>query len=263
MNKRVNTSCFYILLIAAPALCQAGPHAPAAGQPGSTAVGMNDPRLVAWATGWQDYSVGTGCIETWQTPAKALGNASGAIEDIVCLGNGGRITLSFDQPIIDGSDWDFAVFENGITDDFLELAYVEVSSNGIDFFRFPNDSLTADPVDGFGSIDPTNIDGFGGKYRREYGTPFDLGQLSDVSPLLDVNNVRFVRIVDIIGDGSYFDTSGDAIYDPHPTAGSGGFDLEAVGVMRVIPEPGGFVLCVSAAASLLICSRRRNRRGRN
>ena len=230
---------FFTALLAV-ALCagvsRAGPYAPAAGQAGSTALDKGDSAFVGWATGWFDYVVGTECVATWQTPAKALGAATGDNLDIVCLGNGGEITLAFGNPIVDGPGPDLAVFENGVEDTFLELAYVEVSSNGNDFFRFPNRSLTPDPVTRFGAVDPTNVSGLAGKYRQGFGTPFDLGTLSDVSPLLDVNNVGFVRIQDVVGDGTYRDTSGSAIYDPHPTILSGGFDLEAVGVLNAMPD---------------------------
>jgi len=57
--------------------------------------------------------------------------------------------------------------------------------------------------------------------------------LKNTSGLLDTDNVGWVRIVDIVGDGSYFDTSGDIIYDPYPTTGSAGFDLDAIGVLNM------------------------------
>jgi len=125
------------------------------------------------------------------------------------------------------------VFENSFSDTFLELGYVEVSSDGVNFFRFGNDSLTESPVGGFGAVDPTDIGGFAGKYRQGYGTPFDLALLIDTSGLLDTNNVKWVRIVDIVGDGGCLDTSGDVIYDPYPTMGSAGFDLDAIGVLNM------------------------------
>lgn len=216
----------------------AGPYPPAAGQPGSCAVDKDDPNIVSWADGWDpnSYQVGSGCIEQWQTPEKALGKATDDVYDIVCLGDGGQITLTFSGGIGDGPGNDLVVFENAVTDTFLELAYVEASSDGLNFFRFPNDSLTAEPVGPFGPVDPTNVDGLASKYRCGFGTGFDLEVLRGVSLQLDVNNVRYVRIIDIIGDGSYIDTSGDVIYDPHLTsgvAGAAGFDLDAIGVCNM------------------------------
>lgn len=246
------TGVLLILLTAVPGAL-AGPYAPAAGEVGSTALYMNDTEFTAWATGWTNYLPGAEVDSIWQTPEKALGKAAGTSSDILSLGRGGRITLTFDSPIADGAGWDFAVFENSFSDTFLELAYVEVSSNGIDFFRFQNDSLTSTPVNGFGSVDPTDINGLAGKYRLAYGTPFDLADLDGLSPLLDVSCICWVRILDIVGDGTYTDSSGDIIYDPYPTTGTAGFDLEAIGVLNSasVPIPGALILFGSGVALLL------------
>ena len=231
----------------------AGPYAPAAGQPGSTAIYKDDPSFVEWATGWVNYNPGTEVDEKWQTPEKALGKAEGTSYDVVSLGRGGEITMTFDVPIANGEGWDFAVFENSFNDTFLELGYVEVSSDGVHFFRFDNDSLTPSPVGGFGSVDPTDVDGLAGKYKQGYGTPFDLAELAGVSPMLDINNVGYVKILDIVGDGTYFDTSGDVIYDPYPTTGSAGFDLDAIGVIHTaaVPIPGAVWLLGSGLVGLI------------
>lgn len=177
------------------------------------------------------------------------------------LGDGGSITLVFDPPIGNGPGFDFAVFENSFSDTFLELAFVEVSSDGIHFTRFPNYSLTPAPVGGFGIMDARMIYGLAGKYRLGFGTPFDLQELADAFhwalskpvwegphsaefsqqyrdalvttfPFLDLNNVRYVRIIDIIGDGSALDAEGFSIYDPHPTLITAGFDLSGVAVLN-------------------------------
>ncbi|WP_020475027.1 DUF4465 domain-containing protein [Zavarzinella formosa] len=217
-----------------------GPYAPAAGLPGSTALSKDDTAFVGWATGYQNYVVGPNVSASFQTPLKALGKATGSTTDIVSLGDGGTITLTFDRPIANGPGADFATFENSFNDTFLELGFVEVSSDGSHFVRFPNHSLTPNPVGGFGAVDPTNIDGYIGKYRVGYGTPFDLEELDGVDPLLDVNSVKYVRIVDITGNGSVLDTSGHPIYDPYPTSGSGGIDLEAIGVLNYRPQTAHF-----------------------
>jgi len=231
----------------------AGPYAPAAGTAGSTAIHMNDAALMGWATGYENYNIGTHVDAGWQTPELALGQAVGDSYDIVSLGRGGEITLTFDTAIADGDCWDFAVFENSFNDTFLELGYVEVSSNGADFFRFDNNSLTSSPVGGFGSVDPTDIYGLGGKYRQGYGTPFDLNELAGINPLLDVDNIGYVKIVDIVGDGTYQDAYGSVIYDPYPTVGSAGFDLDAIGVMNqaAVPIPGAVWLLCSGLVALI------------
>ncbi len=210
----------------------AGPYAPAAGEVGSDAIGIDDSQIVAWATRVVDYSPGTDVDVEFQTPAKALGPAVAGVLDTVSLGRGGQLTLAFNKPIRDGLGADFAVFENAATDNFLELGFVEVSSNGTDFFRFDNDSLTPSAVGAFGEVDPTNIHNLAGKYRAGFATPFDLAELDGVSPLLDVTSVMHVRLIDIVGDGSVLDTSGDAIFDPFPTTGSAGIDIESVAVIH-------------------------------
>ncbi len=207
-------------------------YAPAAGQSNSTAIHMDSPAFVGWASGYTNYFVGTDCAAEWQVPTNALGKAQGNSYDIVSLGRGGEITLSFDGGIQDGPGADFAVFENSFSDTFLELGWVEVSSDGSHFFRFDNHSEVPAPVGGFGSLSTTNITGFAGKYKQGYGSPFDLAELAGVSSNLDISDVRYVKLVDIVGDGSATDTFGSVIYDPYPTSGSAGFDLDAIGVIN-------------------------------
>ncbi|MGI9445403.1 MAG: DUF4465 domain-containing protein [Rubripirellula sp.] len=210
----------------------AGPYAPAAGQLGSTAIAHDDPAIIGWATGYENYQPGSDVDLAFQVPENAIGQAEGTISDAVTLGRSGQITLSFSTPIRNGFGSDFAVFENSFSDTFLELAYVEVSSDGSNFFRFENDSLTPSPVAAFGEVDPTNVHNLAGKYRRGQGTPFDLDDLRGISPLLNTAAVTHVRVVDVVGDGTALDTSGDVIYDPSPTLGSAGFDLDGVGVLN-------------------------------
>ena len=233
----------------------AGPYPPAAGQSGSTALFVDDPNFRGWATGYLEYHPGDFNSynqeepNKWQQPLYGLGKPEG-VADVrdypelaptngwrVCsLGAGGWITLSFAAGIGERPGWDFAVFENSLNDNFLELAYVEVSSDGQNFYRFDNVSLTDHLVPWFDplqiGVNPTDIDGLAGKYRVLFGTPFDLAELRGRFPQLDVNNVKFVRIVDIVGDGTCHDTQGRPIYDPEPTLGSAGFDLDGVGVLH-------------------------------
>lgn len=226
-------SCaFFLAVVSLSAPGMAGPYPPSAGEPGSTAVHMEDPAFVAWATGWEDYHPGPEVDVTFQTPEQTVGKAAGNSSNVVSLGRGGQITLTFDAPIENGEGWDFAVFENAFSDTFLELAYVEVSSDGTSFVRFNNDSLTPMPISGFGAVDPTNIDGLAGKYRQGYGTPFDLADVG-------LDQATHVRLIDIVGDGSDKDTSGDIIYDPYPTVGSAGFDLDGIGVSNGAAYPSG------------------------
>lgn len=211
----------------------AGPYAPAAGQTGTTAIDADDPAIIGWASTVADYSPGTNADAVWQQSAEALGKAEGVPSSIVSLGRGGSLTLGFSTPIRDGLGADFAVFENSFSDTFLELGFVEVSSDGVNYVRFDSDSRTPQPVGSFGSVDPTNLNNLAGKYRGGFGTPFDLGELR-ARPGLDVTRVTHVRLIDIIGDGNTLDTSGDPIYDPTPTNGSAGLDVDGVGVIHAV-----------------------------
>jgi len=211
-------------------------------------------------------SVGTG----WRDTTAALGPVTGDNWDVVSLGdlgttaigNGtatGRITLDFVTPVRNLSGADFVVFENGFISDggagvagqlTAELAYVEVSSNGIDFARFPSRSLTPAAVGSYGTLDPTNVFNLAGKhangYEASWGTPFDLSQLAAEPQVagghVDLGAIRYVRLVDIPGKGPFDDgqgnlinrfpdSEGSPIYDAWLTSDSGGFDLEAVGAI--------------------------------
>lgn len=226
-----------------------GPFAPAAGKEGTTAINMDSSAFVSWAT---EIDVVRGYINiadttvyfdgsnraTFGEPQNALGQATGNSNNIVSIGDGGMATLQFDRPIINGPGPDFAVFENGFGDNFLELAFVEISSNGENFVRFPSYSYTQSEtqVESFGTLDPTYIHNFAGKYRAGYGTPFDLDDLAD-STGIDLNDIRFVRIIDAVGcvDCGFetHDSEGNIVNDPWPTPfNTGGFDLEALGIIN-------------------------------
>lgn len=265
MNTKIISALLVFVLSLLPGVSVAGIFAPAAGQPNSTAVESTDPAIEAWATGYKDYQQGTHLAAEFITPEKALGvpgdsdgNQQGVVFDIVSLGRGGSITLTFRRPVFNGPGYDFAVFENAFDDTFLELAKVEVSSDGFNFVAFPGFSQVSGPVGGFGAVDASEIEQLAGKYRGGYGTPFDLEQLVGL-PSVDLNDIRYIRLNDVIGDGTatndltpqaYADSLGvdiallpqvlidiinaapPDIYDVYPTVDSAGFDLDAVGILN-------------------------------
>lgn len=179
-----------------------------------------------------------------------LGNESAALGPakqfgMVSLGDGGTAVLQFDGHVYNGPGPDFAVFENGFGFDndttfYLELAFVEVSSDGLHFVRFPsrceNDTLNQKNTI-YGS-NPDQIHNLAGKYIYGYGTPFDLEDLKD-STGINLNRITHVRLVDVVGslNDSFArkDSYGNTINDPWPTPfPSGGFDLDAVGSLHLI-----------------------------
>lgn len=201
------------------------------------AVALDDSRIVGWASGWRrPATFGTNLEPAWKHVERALGPATGKWDDVVSLGNGGALTFTFDAPIADGPGLDLAVFENGFSPAFLELAWVEVSSDGEHFARFPSLSLQTEVVPGYGTLDASEVGGVAGRYAGGYGTGFDLAQLADddavLTGRLDLGAVRYVRVVDIVGDGLALDALGNPLFDPTPTFSSAGFDVEAIAVLR-------------------------------
>ncbi|HAH60014.1 MAG TPA: hypothetical protein DCL86_17920, partial [Bacteroidales bacterium] len=236
-------------LLAFMSLSAQGPFPPAAGQTGSNAIAKDSSIIKSWATGvdvvrgyvqisdTSVYAAGSNRA-TFGKPSNALQTAEGNSVNIVSLGDGGMATLTFDRLIVDGPGADFAVFENSFGDTFLEVAFVEVSSDGIHFSRFPAISLTDSDtqIGPWDEIDPTNLHNLAGKYRQGFGTPFDLSEIP-YDPLVDVNAIRFVRIIDVVGsiDAAFatYDSEGNIVNDPYPTPfDTGGFDLDGVAVIN-------------------------------
>lgn len=216
--------------------------APAAGQPGSTALRADSSCFINWAShchiqrGLKQINLPDSGFASVGTAQSAIGQASA--NGVVSLGDGGIATLTFDPPITDGNGFDFAIFENTFLDTFLELAFVEVSTDSQSWARFPNESLSQTKVQtaAFGFTQPTNIHNLAGKYRHPYGTPFDLNDLAMMSNIR-INEIRYVRIIDVVGsiDTLYAqrDSKNRIINDPWPTPfASSGFDLDAVGVIH-------------------------------
>ncbi|UCG49356.1 MAG: hypothetical protein JSU94_06145, partial [Phycisphaerales bacterium] len=252
-----------------------------------------NPVFRGWATGVAGYEPAAGVDAEWSDSGKALGPATGDNFDIVSLGDldggaigsgalPGRITLLFGDPcrpgdpnhIRDGAGYDFVVFENAFVSLYnrptgsvagqmlAELAYVEVSSNGRDFARFAGVSLTDGLVGPYGTIEISDVYNLAGKHPNANGvctgTPFDLSELAGdplvVGGAVDINEISYVRIVDIPGSGDFLDDAAGHIdpatrpewdyygqnhrvYDAWVTWGSGGFDLEAVGVLAEQEHP--------------------------
>lgn len=233
---------FIILLSAYSA---SGQFAPQAGVSGSTAISAKDNRIVGWASGctvtrgWLNIADKSKGFTTLGTDASGTGP-----RDIgtVSLGDSGVAVLTFAAPIYNGMGADFAVFENGFANPadpeeaFLELAFVEVSSDSVNYVRFPATCLLEAPqIPGAGVYsNARKINNLAGKYISGYGTPFDLEELKD-STAIDINNITHVRIVDAIGaleSNSSIDKDGNKINDPYPTEfPSGGFDLDAVAAL--------------------------------
>lgn len=296
------TTCF--LLAFSPLAALAGPYAAY-----SDPAGQVQPEdIVAWAHSVVDYSPAPGVDAGFAISTSSLGAPDGGIVSLGDLDASqisagvapGSITVAVASPIVNGMGADFAVFENagtffGDVFVFAELGFVEVSSNGTDFARFPATSLNTaatpnpdfdanspesfpdntrylavphvaetDGIDAlfgrnFSGVNTTNINNLAGIHPTGVGTPFDLADIaSDAAVqagLVNLSDIRFVRVVDVPGDGSFTDSSGRPILDTWLTAGSGGFDLDAVGVINT-PEPSSLVVLSLLAIGGLTLGRR-------
>lgn len=222
--------------------------APQAGLPGSTAIHKDSSIIVAWATnctlerGWLDIADTTLGKTSTGDSTSTLGMADA---NVVSLGDGGAAILYFANPITNGNGFDFAVFENGFrnpadsNEAFLELAAVSVSNDGINYYPFASacHNDTTLQIAGAGMyMDARKVHNLAGKYITYYGTPFDLDELSMILSL-DVDNIHYVKIKDVVGSLAKNYCTRDAnnviINDPYPTAFPiGGFDLDAVAVIH-------------------------------
>ena len=240
-----------------------GPFCGAVGTEGCTAIAADSSAFVAWATGVsvtrgpQNITNPDGPLASTGEENNAVGMATlNDVYDVVSLGDGGSALVTFAHPIRNGDGPDFAVFENGFSDNSLELAFVEVSTDGERFVRFPATCLTQTETQlgNAGQTDPTNLNNLAGKYRIGYGTPFDLEELRD-STGINIDSIVYVRVVDVVGciDPQYgtYDAFGHIINDPWPTPfASSGFDLTGVGVIHECLPQGGIDDVVTVVRSL-------------
>lgn len=274
---RILSAALFLSLAIGEANAQFSPQV---GIAGSDAVSKTSPAIRGWATqctvarGLQQMGNPNGGPVLAGDTSLSLGMADGAL---ISLGDSGVAVLGFSAPIVNGPGPDFAVFENGFAnaanpeEAFLELAFVEVSSDGMNFFRFPATSNTQhntqlSSVSGMNFMNARNLNNLAGKHIGGWGTPFDLEELSGTTGL-DINHVTHVRLIDVIGAIEGFsskDAGGNIINDPFPTAfPTGGFDLDAVAVLNssstsifeqkpsafsvsVYPNPAGEMVSVKA-----------------
>ncbi|MCF8231289.1 MAG: T9SS type A sorting domain-containing protein [Bacteroidales bacterium] len=239
--KKAIIAYFNLFLLLIISVTGVGQYAPPPGNEGSTAIHADSSVIKRWAAELQvqrgflnitDTSLGKA---TYGEPGNATGKADG---QVVSLGDGGTATYHLEIPVANGQGFDFAIYENSFSEEFLELAFVEVSSDGQHFVRFPAVSLTQTEtqIGSFGTLDPQQVHNFAGKYKVFYGTPFDLSVLTD-SSALDLSHITHVRIRDAVGTldetAATYDSEGNIVNDPWPTQfPSGGFDLDAMAVIN-------------------------------
>lgn len=183
-------------------------------------------------------------------PSLALG-APGGWLDVHSLGVGGSLTLGFAVTIADGPGADLIVSENcfhaALTSSFAEVAFVEVSSNGVDFARFPAAYYGPQQEPGpFGTMEVGSYDNLAGQTPclaatdpladpqdvvEAGGDAFDLADLAQhplvLQQRVDLQAIAEVRIVDA-QSGVDRDSRGVLVRDP----GAGSADIDAVTVIH-------------------------------
>lgn len=228
--------------------CLMAQYAPQAGIAGTTAIHHDSSIIKAWAIGYHIQRGWQHCADTLLGKATA-GNEESipgkAGNGILSLGDGGVAALHVYHPVKNGPGFDFVIFENGFIDQsldtgaaYLELAFVEVSSDGVNYFRFPASSFTdtLNQLGPFGALRAEKLNNLAGKYIAPFGTPFNLDDVPDTS-LLNKDAVTHIRVVDVVGSlqSAYTqrDADGNKINDPWPTPfPSSGFDLDALGIIH-------------------------------
>ncbi|MBL4769868.1 MAG: hypothetical protein JKY61_01670 [Planctomycetes bacterium] len=192
---------------------------------------------------------GTGIFDT----SMILGGPrGGAGTHVLTLGSGGDVTLAFDRIITDGPGADFVVFENTfewMSTTFPEVAMVEVSTNGVDFARFPmrysgpfgmftggfdltpwgTYSGVTGHVPPIANVDTNSISPF--NPLEGGGEGFDLADLADhalvVSGLVDLHDIHFVRLVDLVA-GAEVDSRLVTVWDSGGALGNADIDSVAI-----------------------------------
>jgi hypothetical protein len=187
-------------------------------------------------------------------PANALGAPQGGglyagSLHVHSLGIQGQLTLAFHPPLRDGPGADLLVAENPFMTAFgrvfAEVCFVEVSSDGIDFARFPARYLGPDADPGpFATLDVASYENLAGAVPvlagsamapladpqdvvEAGGDAFDLADLAQhplvLAGRVDLSAITQVRLVDV-QSGVDRDATGRRIRD----TGSGSADIDAV-----------------------------------
>jgi hypothetical protein len=163
--------------------------------------------------------------------------------------------------VYDGHGTNLAPVARGDNFVWCKPAFVDVSSDATNWARFPvtywnTDTLfqasVPDTPDHWLSQDVTMIDGLAGKSILQYGTPFSLSALTNSSPVIsgsvNLDNIRYIRLTDVIGDGSTTDQYGNLIRSPYydgaqlpalvatPDSSTDGFCLRGVAILET-PAP--------------------------
>lgn len=215
-----------------------------------------------YATQVVSYTQGTGggifLTDNVLGGPRGAGLGSGSLH-VLTIGAGGSLTLGFDVTICDGPGADFTAFENGFLfgpvfggSVFAECAFVEVSTNGVDFARFPvkyyAPTANGTPMGSLAglcggmpvlaNVLTNTISPFDPVVSG--GESFDLADLAQdplvVAGVVDLQAIHFIRFADVVA-GVDLDVNGK------PIPGGATADLDAVAVLHHTAEPAGGPVC--------------------
>lgn len=232
-----------LLAVSFPASLALGPASLLVGVAAATMLPAQSPFAASVVSSNTNGGAGGGIFN----PSNSLGAPGGATH-VHSLGIGGELTLQIVPPIVDRPGADLIVGENPFRlsgswwQTFAEVAFVEVSSNGVDFVRFPARYFGAAVSPGaFGTVPVGAYQNLTGQTPVLAGPPgidardvveaggdaFDLGDLVGeplvANGIVDLQAIAYVRLVDVV-NGSSLDAIGTTIFD----AGSGSADIDCV-----------------------------------
>ena len=151
--------------------------------------------------------------------------------DVVSLGNGGTIVVSFEpNAIVDGPGPDFTVFENPFyvagnkNNIYAEPGIVSVSDDGVTWTSFPCTATAQNPPYGLcGGWHPVIAN-----WHDNTVSPLDPnvsgGDVFDLATV-GITHARYIKITDHSAETCPTDPS-----QPHPT--TNGFDLDAIAILN-------------------------------
>ena len=181
--------------------------------------------------------------------APAGGGLYAGSTDTYSLGVGGELVLELGLPAYDGPGTDLLVCENpfyvnGTTLAYAEAVFVEVSTDGTTFARFPTRFVgPPGPYSPFQGLVPAWFSGFAGAMPvlvvpatggdpldivSAGGDAFDFADLASepavLSGAVDLDDVRYVKLVDAVA-GQAHDSQGTLVWDVgFPTLDSADID---------------------------------------
>lgn len=196
------------------------------------------------------------------------------------------------QSVETGTDSILRFSKTAVNAGFLELAYVSVSTDGVNFATFPNFYVGGDPIGSYDNVNyPEYVYNLASKYVNEFGHGFDLSELEfaynyakahydpetdsvinnsafsleytkhilESFELIDINEINYIKIDDIVGDGSCVTARATRFTTRTRLPKAAASDLNAIGVLNQVPEPAS-TCAVFAVVSLAIAAFARRKR---